>query len=356
MAAFDVIKTYSFTETLANEEVIAGTFAVDFNYASTTAVNPSNVTILNEHITATDPNTKNPGWWDTSFTSSTNVATSFSSSGGVETIGFQLKNTATDDTLNFTFTDSLAAGSGTLAAEFATGTYGADTITNKSSSEHAWDGGIMSGDSSYASGSIICYAKGTQISTGESSTAVEKLREGDLVLTLSGELEPVKWVGHRRVDSKRHPSQLDAQPVCIIKDAFGPNLPVRKLLVSPLHSIYVDGILVPAIDLVNGLSIYQEQHSKMTYFHVELASHNVVFAEGLPAETYLDDNNRDFFVSNDESVVQLDAPMPPLSSQEIWDERGFAKVVREGPQLDGIRAHLLERATQLLDTVEQKVA
>ena len=54
--------------------------------------------------------------------------------------------------------------------------------------------------------------------------------------------------------------------------------------------------------------------------------------------------------------MQLDAPMPPLSSQEIWDERGFAKVVREGPQLDGIRAHLLERATQLLDTVEQKVA
>ena len=178
-----------------------------------------------------------------------------------------------------------------------------------------------------------------------------------MVLTLSGDLEPVKWIGHRTVDCKRHPDSNEANPVRILKGAFSENQPSRDLFLSPLHSLYVNGIFVPAIDLVNDLTIFQEARSKITYYHVELASHNVIYAEGMTAETYLDDNNRDFFVTGaDSEVVQLDASMPQMTSDEIWQNKGFAKVMREGAEVEAIRAQLLGRAALVLDEVEQKAA
>jgi Hint domain len=193
---------------------------------------------------------------------------------------------------------------------------------------------------------IICYAKGTFIATARGMVSVEKLKIGDLILTISGKYEPLKWLGFRTVDCKRHPNQEDAHPVRIAKDAFGPNQPVRDLYLSPLHSVYVDGILIPAIDLVNGSTVTQEVRSKITYFHVELPTHNAIYAEGLTAESYLDDNNRDFFVDKTTGqVVNMNAhfaekQFTDMTSAEIWAAKGFAKVMRDGPQVDAVRTRL----------------
>jgi len=353
--ATDVIKTYSFTETLANGETVSGTFAVDYTYANATAEAPSSARIINENIVASGG--KGLGIYDTTFTQSNIVATvTEAGHNGIETIAF--KTSDQHHQFNLTFTDSYAAGTGSggsTYAEFLGGTSsGKETIAITSSSENNT---YWNSTQSFSTSTIICYAKGTRISTGASSTVVENLQEGDLVLTLSGELEPVKWIGHRTVDCKRHPDSDEANPVRILKGAFAENQPSRDLFLSPLHSVYVDGIFVPAIDLVNDLTIFQEERSKITYYHVELANHNVIYAEGMTAETYLDDNNRDFFVSSaDSEVVQLTPSMPQMCSDEIWQNKGFAKVIREGTQVDAIRAQLLERANLVLDIADQMAA
>ena len=353
--ATDVIETYKFSETLANHETVAGTFVVDYSYGSTTDYSPANVKIVSENIVATG-GTGGQASFNAVF-GQTELSTTSSGSSGIETISFSTTSTTGGDTLTFKFTDAYARGTGgspTVAAEYIGGaTSGSDVFTIKSSTEIAG-----TATSTYSSGgSIICYAKGTYIGTENAAVPVERLQEGDLVLTLSGDLEPVKWIGHRTVDCKRHPDSNEANPVRILKGAFSENQPSRDLFLSPLHSLYVNGIFVPAIDLVNDLTIFQEARSKITYYHVELASHNVIYAEGMTAETYLDDNNRDFFVTGaDSEVVQLDASMPQMTSDEIWQNKGFAKVMREGAEVEAIRAQLLGRAALVLDKVEQKAA
>ena len=70
-----------------------------------------------------------------------------------------------------------------------------------------------------------CFAAGTLIRTPAGDVPVETLEIGDLVVTASGELRPVKWIGHRDLDFRRHPDPRPAFPVRIAADAFGPNRP-----------------------------------------------------------------------------------------------------------------------------------
>ena len=50
----------------------------------------------------------------------------------------------------------------------------------------------------------------------------------------------------------------------------------------------VDDVLVPARYLVNGVTVAQEAVEDITYFHVELAAHDVLLAAGLRCESYLE--------------------------------------------------------------------
>jgi hypothetical protein len=63
-------------------------------------------------------------------------------------------------------------------------------------------------------------------------------------------------------------------------------LPSRDLLVSPDHTLLIDDILIQAGALVNGNSIIRETEVAeiLTYFHVELDDHAVIFAENTPAD------------------------------------------------------------------------
>ena len=80
--------------------------------------------------------------------------------------------------------------------------------------------------------------------------------------------------------------------------AFGTGRPRRDLVLSPDHAVHgsalADGpaVLVPVRYLVNGATIVQEAADAISYFHVELDRHDVLLAEGLPTESYLDTANR----------------------------------------------------------------
>jgi hypothetical protein len=143
---------------------------------------------------------------------------------------------------------------------------------------------------------IACYAAGSRIATVAGPVPVERLRIGDRLLTPDGPPASVIWIGHRRLDCRRHPDPELVWPVRIAAGAFAPGLPARDLLVSPDHGVWVDGALIPARLLVNHRSISRARTTGMvTYFHVELARHALILAEGVPAESYLDTGNRAIF-------------------------------------------------------------
>jgi hypothetical protein len=148
---------------------------------------------------------------------------------------------------------------------------------------------------------VPCFCAGTRLLTDAGEVAVEDLRAGMRVISYQDrQAMPVTWVGHRRIDCTRHPRPRDVWPIRIAAGAFGEAVPHRPLYVSPDHAVFVDGALVPARYLVNGTSVAQIPCDEVVYFHVEVADHGVLVAEGLPAESYLDTGNRDLFA--DESA------------------------------------------------------
>ena len=155
---------------------------------------------------------------------------------------------------------------------------------------------------------VACFAEGTRITTDRGCIAVQNLRVGDNIVASVGGLRPVQWLGHRRVDCARHPRPCDVWPVRVRADAVAPRQPARDLLLSPDHAVFLDGVLIPVRYLVNGASIAQMPIDALTYWHVELPMHDVLWAEGLPCETYLDTGNRAAFAVADRVAAQSVSP------------------------------------------------
>ncbi len=143
---------------------------------------------------------------------------------------------------------------------------------------------------------VICFYPGTLIATSDGPRAVETLVIGDCVLTHAGAPAPVRWMGRQTV-STRFGDPMRVLPIRILAGALGEGLPRRDLLVSPDHAILVGGVLVQAGALVNGATILRERDvpERFTYHHVELATHALLLAEGVPAETFVDNIDRAAF-------------------------------------------------------------
>jgi Hint domain len=144
----------------------------------------------------------------------------------------------------------------------------------------------------------VCYLRGTRIRTPEGERRVEECKIGHPVVTLSGESKPIKWIGRQRFEKSSDRWPTDCEPIRISRFALDDRAPHRDLYVSPNHAIYTDGVLIPAMYLINGTSIVQampEGVEEIEYFHIELETHEVIFAEGVAAETLLVMKHREAF-------------------------------------------------------------
>ena len=198
------------------------------------------------------------------------------------------------------------------------------------------------GDPNGANLVVACFAAGTRILTDAGEVAVENLTDGARIVTHGGGLAPLRWLGHRRIECRNHPRPHAVQPVRVQRDAFAPGAPLRDLLLSPDHAVFLDGVLIPIHRLVNGTTIQREAVDVITYWHVELPEHAVIFADGLAAESYLDTGNRAAF-ANGGTVAMAQADF----AWGRWEARGCAPVVLGGPALHTIRRRLLDRAAAL---------
>ena len=139
---------------------------------------------------------------------------------------------------------------------------------------------------------VNCFLKGTKIQTAEGERKVEDLAIGDLLPTMFGGLRPVQWIGRypRKKSDPSKPWVKNALPVRIARSALAPDLPRADLYVTRGHSLLIDGVLVPAEVLINGTTITRceaREYDELEFFHIKLESHDVVYAEGAPAETLL---------------------------------------------------------------------
>ena len=92
---------------------------------------------------------------------------------------------------------------------------------------------------------VPCFCRGTRILTDGGEVAVEDLRIGNQVRTISGSTRPIEWIGRRSLDCRRHAAPDRVKPIRIAPHAFGENRPKRVLLLSPGHSVFVEDVLIP---------------------------------------------------------------------------------------------------------------
>jgi hypothetical protein len=170
---------------------------------------------------------------------------------------------------------------------------------------------------------------------------VQALAVGETVITLGAEDRPIIWIGKKTINLQGHPKPGTVQPVCIAANALAENVPDRDLWVSPDHAIYIDGYLIPAKELLNNFSIRQDRRREVTYYHIELAQHAVIFAENAAVESYLDTGNKSGFDNGLDAVV-LHADFGNI----IRRQRSCAKLLECGDVLDEIRARIEARCRQ----------
>ena len=135
-----------------------------------------------------------------------------------------------------------------------------------------------------------CFVSGARISTPYGLRAVEDLVVGDTVLTADRGPQVIRWVGARDVAGVG-----DFAPIRFAPHAMGNR---KELLVSPQHRMLVtrwraqmyfgeDEVLVAAKHLVNHDTIHVQPMRRVTYHHILFDQHEVVFAEGVPSESFL---------------------------------------------------------------------
>ena len=163
-----------------------------------------------------------------------------------------------------------------------------------------------------------CFLPGTLIDTPDGLRKIEEIREGDLVLTRDNGAQPVRWVSRRLARGSG-----EAAPVRIMAGAMSNT---RDLIVSPQHRILVEGwraelffgedeLLVSAKHLVNGDTIHRLPSKEVTYLHLLLDRHEVIFAEGIATESF--DPAGELALEDPDVRQQVFAHLPSLATRGI---------------------------------------
>jgi autotransporter-associated beta strand protein len=196
-----------------------------------------------------------------------------------------------------------------------------------------------------------CYCRGTRILTTRGEIAVEDLAIGDEAVTASGAIKPIVWIGKGR--SLVTPMNPGARPIIVRQNALSEGVPSRDLYLTKAHSLYLDGVLIPVEHLLNGHSILWDTAAQVVeFYHVELPSHDVLIADGAPAESYKEEGNQLGFLNADRptdiarsdwyATVLSSGPIVAAAWRRLLDRSGFAPpALTDDPDLhvlaDGIR-------------------
>ncbi|ASP21515.1 Hint domain protein [Antarctobacter heliothermus] len=145
----------------------------------------------------------------------------------------------------------------------------------------------------YAQVACVSFTAGTMITLADGAQrAVEELTVGDRILTRDDGPQPIRWLGHQTVRA------VGAfAPICIREGVLNNT---RDLLVSPDHRLFIyqrrdhlgagrSELLVRARHLVNGDSVARRKGGFVDYYQMLFDTHQIIYAEGIAAESMLVD-------------------------------------------------------------------
>ena len=185
---------------------------------------------------------------------------------------------------------------------------------------------------------VQCFVSGVNIKTRRGSVAIEALAVGDVATTASGAERPIIWIGQRTIECSGENWHM--APVRVRANAFGAGLPERDVFLSPGHPVLVrqNGVevLVPIMNLINGTTIERTSLQSVTYWHIELDQHDVLLADGLPAESFFDMGSRAWF-DNDLDDVLANPDLVPAGQHGRCRE-----VAINGPLVEAERRRLAD--------------
>jgi hypothetical protein len=240
------------------------------------------------------------------YTISTNGTDHFTLGDGAAAETFRAHSTSLPSTYTYLGLASTVGTTGFYASKSGVTYYFTKQAINPGAAISLTPDTLGAGGADYT----FCFMPGTLIRTLAGETAVESLAMGDLMLTITGETRPIRWIGRQTV-SAVFADPITKLPVRIKAGALADSVPSRDLLVSPGHALLIDGVLIQAGALVNGSSITRDDDlpASFTYYHIETADHSIILAENTPAETFVDNVTRASFDNALEYVAMFaDAP------------------------------------------------
>jgi hypothetical protein len=202
------------------------------------------------------------------------------------------------------------------------------------------------------------------IRTAKGDRKIEDLVAGDVLPTVFGGICPIQWIGYYpyKKSNPAKPWVKDVLPVRVARSALGPDMPHADLYVTREHALLIDGVLVTAGSLINGttITLYDaSERNELEFFHIKLARHNVIYAEGAPCETLqkVDESAVNFaeYLRRYGSPTTQEAPCAPVLSctsarKEIQSRMrsAISPWIDCRQQLDVIRDNLEERGIALM--------
>jgi len=145
---------------------------------------------------------------------------------------------------------------------------------------------------------VNCFLTGTLLMTPKGEVPVELIAAGDRVLSSDGHLRTVKFNFRQTISTRFGPAER-LMPVRFAAGSLGEGLPHADLTVTADHGMLVGGVICHAGALVNGATITRVSLAEMgksyTVFHIETEEHDIILANGAPAETFIDNVSRRSF-------------------------------------------------------------
>ena len=195
-----------------------------------------------------------------------------------------------------------------------------------------------------------CFLKGTKISTPSGDRLVQELQIGDEVQTLAGR-KTIKWIGYNKFTKEEGRAWQDSvMPIRVGRFAIDDQTPYRDLYLSPLHCVFFNEALIPVMYLVNEASIAQGTPSEMSaleYYHVELDTHEVIYAEGALVESY-DGWNRENF----SNFVQYERLYGVERQSEMTPPAPILRYRGRRQELKGLVRSLISNVVDVRDPIQ----
>ena len=181
---------------------------------------------------------------------------------------------------------------------------------------------------------------------------MQELQIGDEVQTLTGR-KTIKWIGYNKFTKEEGGAWQDSiMPIRVARFAIDEHTPRCDLYLSPLHCIFFNEALIPVMYLINEASIAQGMPSDVSaieYYHIDLGTHDVIYAEGALVESFFDDgSNRENF----SNFVQYERLYGVERKSEMTPFAPILKYRGRRQELKGLVRSLISNVVDVRDPIQ----